>query len=174
MTRWLKTIGITGAAVVIAALLATGIVSISVGGHGAAAQEGEAGAITLDPPRVLPTLVGVAIGQLEEADGESATVDLRATIRDGTAGGAFRFYSDEYGYYNGGVRSFTVEDGVIHVSGAGGLTQPDGTRVVVRYDATFAPDGTSSIHVQNRTLDYTMEGTLDGLVHVWEAPSASN
>ena len=174
MTQWLKTIGITAAAVVIAALLATGIVSISVGGQGAGAQEGDAAASALDAPRVLPSLVGVAIGQLEEADGEEATVDLRATIRDGKPGGALRFYSEEYGYYNGGVRSFTVEDGVIHVSGAGGLTQPDGTRVAVRYDATFASDGTSSIHVRGRDLDYTMEGTLDGLVHVWEPPATSN
>ncbi|MEX2159403.1 MAG: hypothetical protein WEB04_08375 [Dehalococcoidia bacterium] len=172
MSTWLKSIGISATAVVVAALLATGIVSISVGGTSAGAQESDSSTSAV-PPRVLPSLIAAAIGQLTEDDGETATVDLRGTIRDGKPGGALRFYSEEYGYYNGGVRTLTVDDaGLIHASGNGGLVQPDGTRVAVHHDATFAPDGTSSIHVRGRDLDYTLEGTLDGLVQVWEPPTA--
>lgn len=174
MTRWIKAMAASGAAVVIAALLATGIVSISVGGAGAGAQEQEDGASRVRP-FVPPSLVAVAIGQLEEDDGMYSTVDLRASIRDGDAVGALRFYCEEYGYYNGGVQSLAVEDGVIKVSGAGGLFPPEGGRVQVHYDAAFALDGSSvTIHVQGRDVDYTMEGELEGLVHVWEPPAAAN
>jgi hypothetical protein len=164
-----------GAVAVVATALASGVVSVQFGGSGAfAAPGGEAAALTPAVPAVRPTLVGAAIGQLNEAGGDSATVDLRAAIRDGTAGGALRFFSDEYGYYNGGVRTFVVEAGTIKVTGGGGLFQPDGTRVQVRYDAQFALDGSHAIiHVAGRNIDYTLEGTLDGFVHVWEPPAAT-
>jgi len=170
MTRWLRTLGITGAAIVIAALLATGIVGISFGGTDAGAQESNDADVQHNA-LVPPSQVAVAIGQLEEEDGEYATVDLRAAVRDGDVGGALRFFSEEYGYYNGGVRTLEVaDDGTIHVTGAGGLFH-DGARTQVRYDATFAPDGATSIHVQGRGVNYTMAGHLDGLVSVWNAPA---
>lgn len=173
MSTWLKSIGISGAAVVVAALLATGIVNISIGGTSAGAQEEDSTTQNVAPSRIWPSLVAVAIGQLAEDGGETATVDLRGTVRDEKPGGALRFYSAEYGYYNGGVHTLTVDDaGVIHASGNGGLVQPGGTRVVVHYDATFAPDGTTSVHVRGRNIDYTLEGTLDGLVQVWGPPAA--
>lgn len=171
MSTWLKSIGISGAAFVVAAMLATGIVSIGIGGTSAGAQEEDTSTAqsVATPSSIQPSLVAVAIGQLSEDDGETATVDLRGTIRDEKAGGALRFYSEEYGYYNGGVRTLSIDDaGTIHASGNGGLTQPDGTRVVVHYDATFALDGTTSIHVRGRGIDYTLEGSLDGHVQVRE------
>ena len=62
-------------------------------------------------------LVAVAIGQLDEGDGHHSTVDLLASIRDGEAGGSFRFFCAEAGYYNGGVRTLSVSNGVISVTG---------------------------------------------------------
>jgi hypothetical protein len=151
-----------------AAVFASGAVSIQLGGAGAFAADGEAAT------KVRPSQIAIAIGEIEEADGEYATVDLRAAIRDGDPGGALRFYSDEYGYYNGGVRTLTVEGGVIHVTGGGGLFPPDGGRVQVRYEAEFALDGSSaSIHVQGRDIDYTMSGDLEGYVTVQEPAAAS-
>ena len=116
--------------------------------------------------RAPPSLVAVAIGQLTEDDGETGVIDLRAAIRDGKAGGNFRFFSEEYGYYNGGVRTLSVENGVITVTGGGGLFPPDGKRVQVRYTATFAiADGATEITVTGKDgATYTMEGTLDGLI----------
>ena len=117
--------------------------------------------------RVPPSLVAVAIGQLTEDDGETGVIDLRAAIRDGKASGNFRFFSEEYGYYNGGVRTLSVENGVISVSGGGGLFPPEaGKRVQVRYTATFAIDsGATEITVTGKDgATYTMEGTLDGLI----------
>ncbi len=116
--------------------------------------------------RAQPSLVAVAIGKLTEDDGGTATVDLHAAIRDGKAGGNFRFFSEEYGYYNGGVRTLSVENGVISVTGGGGLFRPDGKRVQVRYSATFAiADGATEITVTGKYgASYTMMGTLDGLI----------
>lgn len=176
MNRLWKIGALTAAIAVAAAALASGLVSIRVGSPGegalAAPSEADASANTARP-FAPPSLVAVAIGQLEEEDGEYSTVDLRASIRDDKAVGALRFYSEEYGYYNGGVRTLVVEDGLIKVTGGGGLFQPDGTRAAVRYEAEFALDGShASIHVTGRDLDYTMEGSLDGFVHLWE-PTAT-
>jgi len=168
MKRWWKTGVIAGAGVFVTALFAMGIVSVRIGsGDSALAAPGDAPA--------TPTLVAVAIGQLQEESGESFTVDLHAAIRDGVPGGALRFYGDEVGYYNGGVRTLSVEDGVIHVTGGGGLFKPDGTRAAVRYSAEFSLDGShAAITVQGRDYTYTMEGTLDGFVHVFTPPAPAS
>jgi len=167
MKRWWKTGVIAGAGVVVAALFAMGVVSVRFGsGDSALAAPGGAPA--------APALVAVAIGQLVEPSGESFTVDLHAAIRDGTPGGALRFFGDEVGYYNGGVRTLSVDGGVIHGTGGGGLFRPDGTRVPVRYSAEFSTDGShAKITVQGRDYQYTMEGTLDGFVHVYTPPATS-
>jgi len=116
--------------------------------------------------RFANATVAIAIGQLTENDGEEATVDLRAIDVGRRVRGSFRFYSEEHGYYNGGVRSLTCDDGVITAKGGGKLTQPDGTRINVVYEATFdASDGSSVITVKSKDgFEYTMEGTLDGLI----------
>jgi len=120
-----------------------------------------------------PQMVAIAIGQLNEADGETATVDFRGAIRMDGVGGNLRFFSEEYGYYNGGVRTLSVEEGIIHATGGGGLFQPDGTRIGVRYEAEFVIEsGETTIHVMGKDgLDYMMEGTLDGLVHAGPPPA---
>jgi hypothetical protein len=119
--------------------------------------------------------VAIAIGQLQEDDGEEATVDLRASTRDGKAGGNFRFFSEEYGYYNGGVRMLSVRDGVIRVAGGGGLFPPEGGRIQVRYEATFSTvDNHAEITVTGPDgYQYTMSGTVAGLVTVQAAPVAT-
>jgi len=106
--------------------------------------------------------VAIAIGQLVEADGESATVDLRATRHDGQTFGALRFYAPDHGYYNGAVRHFTVESGRIIATGGGVLVEPDGHRRLVRFTATIPLDGKAvSIAVQGfQGFAYTLEGDL--------------
>ena len=117
--------------------------------------------------------VAIAIGQLQEHDGDRATVDLRAGIRDGKTGGALRFFSEEHGYYNGGVKTLAIEDGKFTVTGGGGLFLPDGTRKQVRYTAVFSTDsGRAEITVKGKDgFQYMMSGTVDGLVTVKTPPS---
>ena len=120
-----------------------------------------------DTDQAQRTTVAVAIGQLQEADGETATIDLRAGARDGRVGGTLRFYSPEEGYYNGAVRTLKVENGAIKASGGGGLFRPDGTRTQVRFTFDSSADGqTVTIVVRGRGgLEYEMTGRLDpGLV----------
>lgn len=117
--------------------------------------------------RALPSSVAIAIGQLKEDDGGSTTIDLRAGIRDGKVGGTLRFFCPMEGYYNGGVRTLTVEDGAIKATGGGGLIRPDGTRIAVRYTADISADGEQvTIAVEGRNgYTYTMSGQLEhGLV----------
>lgn len=174
MKRLWKIGALAGTVAVVATALASGIVSVQIGGGSGALAAPVDSSAAPDAAVVRPTLIAAAIGQIEEADGESATVDLRASIREGVVGGALRFYSEEYGYYNGGVRTLVVENETIKVTGGGGLLRPDGTRTAVRYEATFALDGSSAtIHVTGRDLSYAIEGALDGFAHVWPKPAAS-
>ena len=160
-----------GAVALVATALASGIISVRVGGGSGALA---APASTTPAAKVRPSLVVAAIGQLHESDGGSATVDLRASIRKGQAGGALRFVAGGLGYYNGGVATFVVENGTIKVTGTGGLFRPDGTRVQVRYEAQFAVDGSSAtIVVTGRNVSYTLSGTLDGYAHVWQPAATS-
>lgn len=127
---------------------------------------------TGDPSAAGKRTIAIAIGQLNEDDGGSATVDLRAGIRGGKTGGALRFFSDEHGYYNGGVKTLTIEDGRFTVTGGGGLFLPDGTRKQVRYTAVFSTDsGRAEITVKGKGgFQYTMSGIVDGLVTVKTPP----
>ena len=115
-----------------------------------------------DPDAVL----AIAIGQLyEDGEDEEATVDLRAHTIDGETAGSFRFFSEEYGYYNGGVRTLAVSDGVITATGAGGLFPPEGGRTPVRYTAVFDSNtGHAEITVKARDFEYTMAGDVNGLI----------
>ena len=109
--------------------------------------------------------IAVAIGTLTEDSGDTATVDLHAHTANGITAGNLRFFSDEYGYYNGGVKSLTVSGGVITVQGGGGLFPPGGPRVQVHYTATFDSNtGQAQIAVQGRNVSYTMSGHVDGLI----------
>lgn len=154
---------IAGLSVIVAALAGIGAL-FAISGTSSANDEPTpvGGSTSRDADAAGDALLAVAIGQLEEDDGESATVDLRANNR--TPGGNFRFYSEEYGYYNGGVRRFNCDDGEITAVGGGVLVQPDGTRVVITYEANFDTDGGSaSVTVKGRGVNYTLEGELDGL-----------
>ncbi len=116
------------------------------------------------PPRDPNALLAVAIGTIAHDDDTGATIDLRAHESAKKEGGAFRFYCDEMGYYNGGVRDVTWEDGVVTATGAGGLWQPDGTRVQVQY--TFRVDtetDTAEVAITGEGVDYSLSGALDGL-----------
>ncbi len=110
-----------------------------------------------------PEVVAIAIGLLNEADGDKAIVDFRAAKGDERTGGNLRFYSREHGYYNGAVRRLTVEDGIVKAAGGGGLWRPDGTRTRVRFTAEFSVESKLvAIKVQGREgYEYTMEGKLD-------------
>lgn len=158
------------AAAAVAVVFASGVLIIDVGTSGEQATAAEPNQVGVERNvRVAPSLVAVAIGQLDEGDGDHSTVDLLASIRDGEAGGSFRFFCEEAGYYNGGVRTLSVSDGVINVTGAGGLYRPDGTRIGVQYDAQFSIEtGEARIHVTGRDYEYTMTGVVDGLVTVKE------
>jgi hypothetical protein len=116
-------------------------------------------------PVAAPSMAAIAIGQLNEASGESATVDLHATIRAGKAGGALRFFSSGDGYYNGGVKTLTCQDGVISVTGGGGFVKSDGTRIHVTFVARFDRQShEATITVTGKNFEYTLNGHLDGLI----------
>jgi hypothetical protein len=151
-----------GAALSIALITAVLAIAAFRGGSSAAPDD-DSGLVR----RPRASLVAITIGQLSEDGGEAATVDLHASVRDGRAGGSLRFYSEEYGYYNGGVRTVRFEDGVITAAGGGGLFLPDGTRVQVRYTATISvADETVGIEVKGKDgLQYTIAGEIeDGFV----------
>jgi len=117
-----------------------------------------------------PDVVAVAFGVLKEASGEQAVVDFKAGKNGENARGNLRFYSRDDGYYNGAVRRFAVEDGIIKATGGGGLIKPDGTRIPVRFVAEFQVETKrASIKVTGREgFEYTLEGVLDpGFIRVW-------
>ncbi|HZT06728.1 MAG TPA: hypothetical protein VFC51_06830 [Chloroflexota bacterium] len=109
------------------------------------------------------TAIAVAMGQLREADGGTATIDLRAGARNDKAIGNLRFYSPTDGYYNGAVRALTVTNGAVHATGGGALVEPDGSRQRVQFTADFSADGQQvTITVQGSGAEsYTLAGRLD-------------
>ena len=116
----------------------------------------------------------VAIGQFVGGDGPVSTLDLRASTRLGRTLGTLRFFCPMFGYYNGVVRTLTVENGVISVAGGGGLVKPDGTRHLVRFSATIvAATRAVTLTIEGANgLRYHRSGTLEpGLVRL--APPAS-
>ena len=153
-----------GGALAVAAITAVVALAAFSGGSSAAPGDGDSRA---RPPLPAASLVAITIGQVVEEEGDTATVDLHASIRNGKAMGNLRFYSEEYGYYNGGVRTLKFEDGAITATGGGGLFLPDGTRVQVRYAATISvEDEHVEIAVKGKDgLAYTIEGSLeDGFI----------
>jgi hypothetical protein len=170
-----KFLGIGAGVLVVGLTMIFAVVAFSGSSSAQTATPGAdvAGAGTQDASVAGKPTVAIAIGQLNEADGGTATVDLRAGIRGGKTGGALRFFSDEHGYYNGGVKTLTIEDGKFTVTGGGGLFLPDGTRKQVRYSAVFSMDsGQAEITVKAKDgFQYTMSGVVDGLVTVRQAPS---
>lgn len=153
-------LGTLGAILTVGAA-AFGVLSIAGGASAADPADDSSDPAASTQPRML----AVAIGQLSEDGGETATVDLRAGDKDGKERGNLRFFSEDDGYYNGGVRDVSCEGGVITARGGGGLVQPDGTRVRVAYEATFdKATGEATIHVRGRDIDYTMQGEVDGLI----------
>ena len=160
MRRFLGIVSAMGVAVI------TAVVALAAFSGGSSAAPG-GGASQLRPDLPRPSLVAITIGQVSEDDGETATVDLHGAVRDGRAMGNLRFYSEEYGYYNGGVRTLKFDDGVITATGGGGLFLPDGTRVQVRYTAMISvEDEHVEIAVKGKDgLEYTIAGALeDGFI----------
>src|SRR5947209_2048335 len=102
-----------GGGLAVIAVAAIAVVALSGGSSGSVAAAPASPTASGQPAKALPSLVAVAIGQLHESDGREVTVDLHAEVRDGKAGGNFRFFSADDGYYNGGVASLTFENGVI-------------------------------------------------------------
>ena len=153
----------------VAAAMATAIVGASLLAWGAltASAQGEG-----DSAKSHPTTVAIAIGQVIEADGEGCIIDLLAFTREGRTGGALRFFDEHAGYYNGAVRTLTVEGSTIYVSGGGGLLRPDGHRVRVEYTATIDTEsGATTIEVVGTDYAYTMSGVLDGFATIHSRPA---
>ena len=122
--------------------------------------------------RPRPDVRAVAIGELREADGESCTLDFHAAALGERARGQLRFHCADHGFYVGGVRTLTVENGAIRAQGGGPLTAPDGTRKAVRYEASISADGSQvTIRVTGRDLDYTLSGRLEGFVRAGAPPA---
>src|ERR1700674_2863793 len=106
MTRKFVTVGLGMAF----SLALVGFAIFALGGTSSASTP-VATASTATPaatPAAAPSTVAIAIGQLHEDSGDSATVDLHAAIKAGKTGGALRFFSNN-GYYNGGVKTLTCQ-----------------------------------------------------------------
>ena len=117
----------------------------------------------------------IAIGQLTEADGTIQTIDLRAGERNNQQGGNLRFYCPKMGYYNGAVRTVSLQTGSANLSGGGILTKPDGTRERVQFTMTVDQ---ASKHVTVNVVDksgqtYTMDGNLNPGFVVVLTPTAT-
>jgi hypothetical protein len=138
-------------------LLAVGAAAVIIG-SGSVAAEGPT-----PSPTVATGTAAVAMGQLRQGYGASATIDLVAGIKDGRVAGNLRFYSPTYGYYNGAVRSLTISSGAIHATGAGPLIEPNGEHQFVQFTADVSADGQRvTITVQERSGEsYTLSGRLD-------------
>ena len=112
----------------------------------------------LDPDAML----AVAIGTIQNGETDP-TIDLRAHEADANEGGAFRFFCEDMGYYNGGVDDITFAGGVITATGSGALWKTDGTRVKV--DFTLTVDTETSlvtVAITGPGVDYETSGLLDG------------
>ena len=119
--------------------------------------------------RERPTAVAVAFGAIE-AD-EEAYIDFHAAMGSERQSGALRFWTEDDGFYNGAVRTVTINGQNVHAEGAGPLWKTDGTRVPVRF--TIDLNGGSNhvkITVVGRNLEYTIEGTVEGFVFVGAPP----
>jgi hypothetical protein len=130
---------------------------------------GAASAQESTPPADRPLKsTAIAIGVVEE-EGEDGLnlVDLHGVEFGRRDGGNLRFFSEEYGYYNGAVRELSCLEGVITAKGSGGLTLPDGSHKFVVFEATF-DTSSNAAEVTVKAKDeytYTIEGTLEGLTY---------
>jgi len=118
--------------------------------------------------RERPTAVAIDLGAV--AGDEAAYIDFHAAVGPERQGGNLRFWTEDDGYYNGGVRTVTINGQNVHAEGAGPLWR-DGTRVPVKFTLDLNGDSDHvSITVKGRDLDYTLEGTVDGFVFVGPPP----
>ena len=141
------------------ALSAVGVLAAMMTAGTAQAAGNDAGGTVKERPNAIVLVTGT----LQEADGGSARVDMRATDRTGGDRGNLRFASSEYGQYNGAVRDLTIDGGQVKASGAGPLITPDGKRVRVRFEATFSQDGSIARIVVTPVKGghaYTLNGKL--------------
>lgn len=170
--RWRRGLGWRAGLAVGAAVVALMVGAASVTGTALAAPGDATDAQRSDrAQRPQPEVVAIAIGTLLEDDGGQSWLSLRAGSAGDRVGGNFRFFCDEAGYYNGAVRSLTVEGGAIHAEGGGGLWRPDGTRIGVRFTLDISPDGATEVSVVGRDYEYTMTGTLDGFIFGGSPPA---
>jgi hypothetical protein len=159
-----------------------GVMALALGGLSMAAT----GTASAEEPEARPRLerlrqlrahvqqVAIAIGGVAESGGDTATIDLRAAKGAERAGGTLRFWDEEHGYYNGVVRTLTIEGGVIHATGAGPLWTPEGERVPVRFDLTIDEASKQvTIVIEGREdagYGYTLAGTLEGFIFAGDPP----
>ena len=118
--------------------------------------------------RAKPVAVAIALGAV--TGDEEAYIDLHAAVGPERQGGNLRFWTEDDGYYNGNIRTVTINGQNVHAEGAGPLWH-DGKRVPVRF--TLDLNGGSnrvSVTVKGRDLEYTLAGTVDGFVFVGPPP----
>jgi hypothetical protein len=119
--------------------------------------------------REKPLAVAIALGAIE--GDEEAYIDLHAAVGAERQGGNLRFWTEDDGYYNGGIRTVTITGQNVHAEGAGPLWKPDGTRVPVRFSMDLnGGSNRVSITVKGRELEYTLEGKVEGFVFVGPPP----
>lgn len=160
MTKTLRFAGVG----LVAVLIAAAVAAVAFNGT-TSADEGDMNSAQAQVTRPAPdpdALVAVAIGNVLN-DTTDPTLDLRAHDANGEQGGAFRFFCEKMGYYNGAVKTLDVEDGVITATGAGGMWKIDGTHVKVEFVLTVDTDaGTADVTITGPGVDYEASGDLDG------------
>ena len=121
-------------------------------------------------PEARPLLgknVGIAIGTLDDGRGRRTSSTCTASSWGRWGAGTSASSRRTTGTTTAPCASLTATDGVITAKGAGGFTQPDGTRMAVVFEATFnTNDETASVTVKGKDgFSYTMSGAVDGLVY---------
>lgn len=162
-------------------VMALALGALSIAGAGTASAEEPEARPRLERLRQLRShveQVAIAIGGVAESSGDTATIDLRAAKGAERAGGTLRFWDEEHGYYNGVVRTLSIEGGVIRASGAGPLWTGAGERVPVRFELTIV-EATDHVTIvvegrEDAGYRYTIEGTLDGLIFAGAPPRAAS
>jgi len=164
-----------GGGVAVVALM-IGMVSMAAPAHAAPGDDvaSDAANARVRPHRPQPEVVAIAMGTVNEDDGSSSWLSMRAGSAGDRVGGNLRFYCREAGFYNGVVRPLTVEGGAIHAEGSGGLWRPDNTRIAVRFTLDVSPDGRTTLSVVGRGYEYSMSGVLDGFIYAGSPPAQTD
>ncbi len=150
------------------ALLALALAIFAFGATSSAADAREGDS------RNPPSVAAIVVGQMTGEHGAAAKIDLHAAVREGQTTGSFNFVSRGHGYYKGGVRALSCDDGTIRAAGAGTFFRPGWTRVPAVYEAVFdseTGEGKVTLKARDRVL-YTFTGHVDGLIWCGNPESA--